>query len=61
MEEILHQLIGSLSHYLGFFCTFQVVVWTNIPPLDIRKYLLRFGSRSVCFWGGSVIPYSGSV
>ena len=26
MEEILHQLIGSLSHYLQCFYTFQVVV-----------------------------------
>ena len=25
MEEILHQLIGSLSHYLQGFCTSQVV------------------------------------
>ena len=27
MEDILHQLIGSLSHYLPGFYTSQVVVW----------------------------------
>ena len=27
MEEILHQLVGSLSHYLQGFQKSQVVVW----------------------------------
>ena len=36
MEEILHQLIATLSHYLLGFCTSQVVVWDFFQ----QQYLL---------------------
>ena len=39
MEEILHQLIGSLSHYFTWFHTSQVVVWDffHQPYVSFRE------------------------
>ena len=41
MEEILHQLIGSLSHYLQGFIHPR---WCRISSINSRKmFLFRFG------------------
>ena len=46
MDEILHELIGSLSHYFQGFYTFQVVI--RISSINSTKEsLLTFGLRKI--------------